>query len=289
MTTPSHRDEADSVASLAPQVGQVQGVIIVSRLAPSTDGHEPVSCGNREGRVPILVCSSSGLAVNENGHRVILASLEWEPTTRRDTTMAEDRMAVLETVRKAIADGDVDFLREGVRVLAQAVMEAEVTELTGVPRGSATRSTADQPERVPRAALGHPGGHDRAGDPAGPRRLVLPVPARAPAAGRAGPPRGRPGGVRPGRLHPPGRGPRRGPGHRLDQQSEVSRICAALDAEVEAFPAPPAPGREAYPYLWPLATKPRAAQSLHGTQCGSDGDDAVLDYREVAPALLMAS
>jgi putative transposase len=49
--------------------------------------------------------------------------------------MAEDRMAVLETVRKAIAAGDVDFLREGVRVLAQAVMEAEVTELTGVPRG----------------------------------------------------------------------------------------------------------------------------------------------------------
>lgn len=30
-------------------------------------------------------------------------------------------MAVLETVRKAIADGDVDFLRAGVRVLAQAV------------------------------------------------------------------------------------------------------------------------------------------------------------------------
>ena len=44
-------------------------------------------------------------------------------------------MAVLETVRKAIADGDVDFLREGVRVLAQAVMETEVTELTGVPHG----------------------------------------------------------------------------------------------------------------------------------------------------------
>jgi len=49
--------------------------------------------------------------------------------------MAEDRMAVLETVRKAIAEGDADFLREGVRVLAQAVMEAEVTELTGVPKG----------------------------------------------------------------------------------------------------------------------------------------------------------
>jgi hypothetical protein len=33
--------------------------------------------------------------------------------------MAEDRMAVLETVRKAIAEGDADFLREGVRVLAR--------------------------------------------------------------------------------------------------------------------------------------------------------------------------
>ncbi len=41
-------------------------------------------------------------------------------------------MAVLETVRKAIADGDVDFLREGVRVLARAV-KAEVTDLTGIP------------------------------------------------------------------------------------------------------------------------------------------------------------
>ena len=49
--------------------------------------------------------------------------------------MAKDRMAVLELLRKASADGDVDFLREGVRVLAEALMEAEVTELTGVPKG----------------------------------------------------------------------------------------------------------------------------------------------------------
>ena len=49
--------------------------------------------------------------------------------------MAEDRMAVLEMLRKLGADGDVDFLREGVRVLAAALMEAEVTELTGVPKG----------------------------------------------------------------------------------------------------------------------------------------------------------
>ena len=63
--------------------------------------------------------------------------------------MAEDRMAVLETVRKAIAEGDVDFLREGVRVLAQAVMEAEVTELTGLPKG----------ERDPERRLTHRNGY----------------------------------------------------------------------------------------------------------------------------------
>ena len=49
--------------------------------------------------------------------------------------MAADRMAVLEMLRKLGADGDVDFLREGVRVLAAALMEAEITELTGVPKG----------------------------------------------------------------------------------------------------------------------------------------------------------
>ena len=49
--------------------------------------------------------------------------------------MAEDGMAVPEMLRKASADGDADFLREGVRVLAEAFMEAEVTELTGVPKG----------------------------------------------------------------------------------------------------------------------------------------------------------
>ncbi len=73
--------------------------------------------------------------------------------------MAEDRMAVLDTVRKAIGHGDVDFLREGLRVLAQAVMEAEVTELTGVPhrdpllRRPAKRSP-DRPVGAPLASTG---------------------------------------------------------------------------------------------------------------------------------------
>ena len=49
--------------------------------------------------------------------------------------MADDSMAALDSVRKAIEDGDGDFLREAVHLLAQGVMEAEVTELTGVPKG----------------------------------------------------------------------------------------------------------------------------------------------------------
>ena len=63
--------------------------------------------------------------------------------------MADDRMALLDVVRKAAADGDADFLREGVRALAQAIMEVEVTELTGVPRG----------ERDPDARLTHRNGY----------------------------------------------------------------------------------------------------------------------------------
>ena len=49
--------------------------------------------------------------------------------------MAEDRMAVLADAAQARSGRRVDFLREGVRVLAAALMEAEVTELTGVPKG----------------------------------------------------------------------------------------------------------------------------------------------------------
>ena len=46
--------------------------------------------------------------------------------------MAEDlRMALQELLRKAELSGDVDFLREGVRMLAQQVMEIEVAQHLG--------------------------------------------------------------------------------------------------------------------------------------------------------------
>src|SRR5205823_5973579 len=50
-------------------------------------------------------------------------------------TMADKvSMALAELVRKAEADGDVDFLKEGVRVLSQALMEVEVAQHIGAER-----------------------------------------------------------------------------------------------------------------------------------------------------------
>jgi putative transposase len=168
--------------------------------------------------------------------------------------MAKDRMAVLETVRKAIADGDVDFLREGVRVLAQAVMEAEVTELTGVPHG----------ERDPEHRLTNRNGYrERRWD------------TRVGSIGLAIP-RVRDGSYYPSLLEPRRRAERAllsvvqeayvlGVSTRRVEdlvealgvanlsRSEVSRICAALDAEVATFRGRSLRG-ERYPYLYLDAT-----------------------------------
>jgi len=168
--------------------------------------------------------------------------------------MADDRMAVLDTVRKAIAEGDQDFLREGVRVLAQAVMEAEVTELTGLPHG----------ERDPERRITRRNGYrDRRWDTrVGTVELAIP--------------RVRDGSYFPSLLEPRRRAERallavvqeayvsgvstrrvddlvRTLGIEGISKSEVSRICAALDAEVEAFRARPL-SDTGYPYLWLDAT-----------------------------------
>jgi len=168
--------------------------------------------------------------------------------------MAEDRMAVLEMLRKASADGDIDFLREGVRVLATALMEAEVTELTGVPKG----------ERAPERRLTNRNGYrDRRWDTrVGTIELSIP--------------KVRDGSYFPSLLEPRRRAERAllavvceayvaGVSTRRVEalvetlgvasmsKSEVSRICAALDAEVATFRARSLVG-ERYPYLWLDAT-----------------------------------
>ncbi len=49
--------------------------------------------------------------------------------------MVKDSMDLLELLRKRGIDGDVDFLREALRVLMDAIMDAEVSERIGAERG----------------------------------------------------------------------------------------------------------------------------------------------------------
>ena len=49
--------------------------------------------------------------------------------------MARDSIDLLELLRKQGVDGDVDFLREAVRVVTDALMDAEVTARIGAERG----------------------------------------------------------------------------------------------------------------------------------------------------------
>ncbi len=68
-------------------------------------------------------------------HRVILEVICLRSTTRRSTVVATT-MDLMELIRKADdADVDIDFLREGVRVLAGALMEVDVTSRIGAALG----------------------------------------------------------------------------------------------------------------------------------------------------------
>src|SRR4051794_41891880 len=53
-------------------------------------------------------------------------------------------MALAELVRKAEQNGDVDFLRDGVRVLTQALMEIEVSQHLGAERHERTAERSGQ-------------------------------------------------------------------------------------------------------------------------------------------------
>ena len=56
--------------------------------------------------------------------------------------MVKERMDLLELLRKRGVDGDVDFLREALRVLVEEIMEAEVSSRIGAGYGERS------PERV---------------------------------------------------------------------------------------------------------------------------------------------
>src|SRR5438046_2348366 len=161
-------------------------------------------------------------------------------------------MALTELLRKAEAEPDLDTLREGVRVLTQALMELEVAQHLGAERYQ--RSPARQGERN--------GYRDRTWD-----TRVGTLELRVP--------RVRDGSFFPGLLEPRKRAERalvatvreayvQGVSTRkvdalvkalgLDgiSKSQVSRLCEALDEEVERFRGRRLDG--AYPYLWLDAT-----------------------------------
>jgi putative transposase len=155
-------------------------------------------------------------------------------------------------LRKAQMADDIDFLREGMRVFSEAVMELEVTQHVGAERHART------PERT-----GQRNGYrERRWD-----TRVGTIDLRVP--------RVRDGGYFPALLDPRRRAERALVAvvqeayvhgistRRVDDlvqalgivgisKSEVSRLCATLDAEVERFRTRPLAGP--YPYLWLDAT-----------------------------------
>ena len=56
-----------------------------------------------------------------------------------------ERMTIEEVVRKVLREEHGDVIRESVRVVAQELMEAEVSELIGAQRGERTEDRATVP------------------------------------------------------------------------------------------------------------------------------------------------
>jgi transposase-like protein len=164
----------------------------------------------------------------------------------------ETRMALAALLRKAEAEPGLDVLREGVRVLAEALMELEVAQHVG----------AERHERTPARLGQRNGSRERTWD-----TRVGTIDLRVP--------RVRDGSFFPSLLEPRTRGERALVAvvqeayvggvstRRVDglvktlglegiSKSQVSRLCAELDEDVERFRQRPLTA--AYPYVWLDAT-----------------------------------
>ena len=176
--------------------------------------------------------------------------------------MVKQRMDLLELLRKRGMDGDVDLLREALRVLVDGIMDAEVSAQIGAQHG----------ERSPERVTYRNGYRNRTWDTrvgttelningvaysqaAG--RQLLPQPAGTAAAQRESPAGRHPAGLPFGRLRTGVEGVST---RRVDDlikalgcdgisSSQVSRICEQLDEVVESFLGRPLDGGS-YPYVW---------------------------------------
>ena len=109
--------------------------------------------------------------------------------------MVRESVNLLELLRKQASDGDLDFLREAVAVLADAVMDAEVSAQIGAGYGERSEERTTRRNGY-RAWLSKPGGSAARGSSppsvprpvhqaAGPRRSVRPPQGDAVDAGCA--------------------------------------------------------------------------------------------------------
>ena len=143
--------------------------------------------------------------------------------------MVRESVNLLELLRKQAARGDLDFLREAVAVLAEAVMEAEVPPTasaapsaspgaTATGRGAGTRAPAAsscKSRSCARAATSRPCS-SRAGAPSAPCSRW----SSRPRGGRLDPPRRRPRTFAPARASPRARSHLRGARHRRHELPE---------------------------------------------------------------------
>ena len=163
--------------------------------------------------------------------------------------MVKERMDLLELLRKGGMDGDVDFLREALRVLVEGIMDAEVSSRIGAEYG----------ERSPERVTQRNGYRSRARDTrVGTMDLHIP--------------KLREGSYLPSLLEPRRRSERallaviqqayvegvstrrvddlvKALGCEGISKSQVSRICQELDVVVDGFMGRPLDAGP-YPYLW---------------------------------------
>ena len=163
--------------------------------------------------------------------------------------MVKERMDLLELLRKGGMDGDVDFLREALRVLVEGIMDAEVSSRIGAEYG----------ERSPERVTQRNGYRSRAWDTrVGTMDLHIP--------------KHREGSYFPSLLEPRRRSERallaviqqayvegvstrrvddlvKALGCEGISKSQVSRICQELDVVVDGFMGRPLDAGP-YPYLW---------------------------------------
>ena len=99
--------------------------------------------------------------------------------------MVKESMDLLELLRKRGMDGDVDFLREALRVMVDGIMEAEVSSRIGARVWRTEPGASDPAQWVPVAIVGHPSRDDRAADPQAQRGELLPQPTGTTASQRA--------------------------------------------------------------------------------------------------------